>query len=87
MNQQEFITILKEKKYSYKTDSNTIIVDHYEHVDLDNLTMLPENIIFKNNGYVDLGALVGLPEKVKFENNGEVYLKSGIYKYGNYTHP
>jgi hypothetical protein len=87
MDQEEFIEILKKNNYSYKIIGDTLVVDHFEHIDLDSVFILPENIRFKNNGYVSLGNLIALPQNVKFENNGEIYLKTGLYKHGRYRHP
>lgn len=87
MNQAEFIQILTENNYSYKIEGDIIVIDHREHVDLAELTTLPANITFKNNGYVSLSGIDTLSENIKFENNGEVYLKSGLHKHGKYRHP
>jgi hypothetical protein len=87
MNQEDFKTILTDKHYSFKIVGDTIVVDHYEHVTLGDLTTLPDHITFKNNGYVSLSGVTELPENVKFENNGEVYLKTGLYMHGHYRHP
>jgi len=85
MNQEKFIKVLEQKKYSYRIIGSTILIDHHEHIDLRDLVELPENIIFKNNGYVALTNLEILPDTVKFENNGEVYLKNTPTSYGHYT--
>jgi hypothetical protein len=87
MDQEEFIKILTEKNYSCKMVGDTLVVDHHEHITLDDITELPDDIKFVNNGYVSLNSVAELPKHIKFENNGEVYIKTGLYKYGKHLHP
>jgi hypothetical protein len=45
-----------------------------EHVDLNNATELPENIVFNNTNDVFLGSLKNLPKGIKFQNTNDVFL-------------
>ena len=59
MTQEEFIEVLKKKKYSYKIEGDLIVVTHYSGVYLDALTTLPAGVKFENGGYVYLDSLIG----------------------------
>jgi len=74
MTREEFIKVLKEKRYSYNIEGDLIVVTHNGDVYLDSLTTLPAGVKFENEGYVNLRSLTTLPAGVKFENGGDVML-------------
>ena len=77
MTREEFIKVLKEKKYSYEIEGDKIVVtrgDEYGYVNLDALTTLPAGVKFENGGSVWLPSLTTLPAGVKFKNKGNVSL-------------
>ena len=76
MTQEEFIAILDNKDYSYKTEWNKIVVTHEDTVYLCSLTSIPSGVEFKNRGLVSLSSLETLPPGVVFENMGSVWLES-----------
>jgi hypothetical protein len=45
-----------------------------EHVDLNNATELPEDIVFNNTNDVFLGSLKNLPKGIKFQNTNDVFI-------------
>jgi hypothetical protein len=45
-----------------------------EHVDLNNATELPENIVFNNTNDVYLGCLRNIPKGIKFKNTNDVFI-------------
>ena len=45
-----------------------------EHVDLNNATELPSDIVFNNTNDVYLGCLRNLPKGIKFKNTNDVFL-------------
>ena len=59
MTQEEFIKILKRKKYSYEIEGDKIIVTHKGSVHLKLLTSLPSDVEFRNVGNVYLDSLTG----------------------------
>ena len=59
MTRQEFIDLLKFKKYAHKVTGREVIVTHHGSVVLSSLTTLPEGIKFENHGSVDLSSLTG----------------------------
>ena len=76
MTQEEFISILDKKGYSYKIEGDRIVVTYEGNVDLESLTSLPPSVVFKNGGAVDLEGPTSLPPGVVFKNRGNVYLSS-----------
>ena len=76
MKKEEFIEVLKNRKYLYEIQGDKIIVTHNGSVDLENLKTLPPGVEFKNGGWVDLRSLETLPPGVEFKNRGFVYLSS-----------
>ena len=78
----EFEQILKEGGYSYHIENEWLIIDNIDndngndHVYLDFLTSLPNNVLFTNNGDVSLDSLTSLPENTQFNNKGGVFLFS-----------
>ena len=75
MTKEEFITVLKEKNYSYEMEGDKIIVTYGRWVNLNVLETLPSGVEFKNGGSVYLSNLKTLPPGVEFKNGGWVYLK------------
>ena len=76
MTQEEFISILDKKGYSYKIEGDRIVVTHGGIVGLDSLTSLPPGVEFKNGFHVYLASLTSLPLGVEFKNKGGVWLDS-----------
>jgi hypothetical protein len=84
MTREEFIGILKEKRYSYKIEGDKIVVTYEGSLEimndgsvyLDSLTSLPPGVVFKNRGSVYLKSLTFLPPGVEFKNVSSVYLNS-----------
>jgi len=76
MTQEEFISILDKKRYSYEIEGDKVVVTHDRNVYFYSLTSLPSGVVFKNEGSVSLGALTSLPPDVEFMNRGRVYLRS-----------
>ena len=87
MTREEFIEILKRKRYFYEIEGDRIVVTYEGSVLLDSIslsfsgfsTSLPSGVEFKNGGSVDLGSITSLPPGVVFRNGGDVYLRSLIY--------
>lgn len=73
MTREEFIRILKEKRY-YKIEGDRIVVTRKGDVFLPILTSLPPGVEFKNEGGVFLPSLTSLPSGVVFSNEGSVRL-------------
>ena len=76
MTREEFIQILKKKKYSYEIEGDKIVVTHDNDVNLGSLETIPSGVEFKNEGYVSLYSLQTLPPGVEFKNGGSVDLYS-----------
>jgi hypothetical protein len=76
MTQEEFISILDEKGYSYEIEGDRIVVTHGGVVDLLDITSLPPGVEFRNKGEVYFDALTSISPDVKFENEGDVDLES-----------
>jgi hypothetical protein len=76
MTRDEFIEVLKKKKYSYKIKGDNLVVTHKDNVDLYSLTSIPPDVVFKNVGYVWLESLTSLPPGVVFNNEGHIFLGS-----------
>ena len=74
MTREEFIEILRKKRYSYKMEGDKIVITHGWWVDLDGLETLPPGVAFKNRGHVLLSSLETLPPGVQFKNGGYVGL-------------
>jgi hypothetical protein len=70
MTQEEFISILDEKGYSYKIEGDRIIVNRKGYVSLDSLPSLPPGVEFRNGGDVYLKSLTSIPPDVEFRNGG-----------------
>ena len=90
MTREEFIEILKRKRYFYEIEGDRIVVTYKGSVLLDSLslsfsgfsTSLPSGVEFKNGGSVDLGSLSSIPPGVEFKNGSNVLLKQiGGYFY------
>jgi hypothetical protein len=76
MTIEEFISILKEKKYRYRIEGDKVVVTRKGDVKLGSLTSLPSVVEFNNSGNVDLLSLTSLPSGVVFKNEGNVLLNS-----------
>ena len=76
MTQEEFIKVLKKKKYSYEIEGDQIVVTVKKAVLLRDLTSLPTGVEFSNGGNVNLMSLTSLPPGVVFNNTGSVLLYS-----------
>ena len=76
MTREEFIKVLKEKRYSYKIEGDKIVVNYGGGVDLNSITSIPNGVVFNNGGGVYLGSLTSLPPGVEFKNGGSVGLYS-----------
>ena len=79
MTREEFISILKRKRYSYLEERNKIVVtggNKHEDCIFPSLETLPSGVKFKNNGGVSLNSLKTIPSGVVFDNNGNVDLNS-----------
>ena len=79
MTREEFISILKRKRYSYLEKGNKIVVtggNKHEDCIFPSLETLPSGVKFKNNGGVSLNSLKTIPSGVVFDNNGNVDLNS-----------
>ena len=74
MAQEEFISILDKKGYSYKIEGDKIIVTHKGSVWLNSLTSIHPGVVFRNEGSVHLDALTSIPPGVEFRNGGGVGL-------------
>jgi len=74
MTQEEFISILDKKRYSYEIEGDQIVVTDDGNVDLESLTSLPPGVKFENEGDVYLSSLTSLPPGVEFRNDGGVYM-------------
>ena len=74
MKKEEFIEVLKNRKYLYEIQGDKIIVTHKGYVDLDSLKTLPPGVEFRNGGSVSLDSLETIPPGVEFRNGGRVYL-------------
>ena len=74
MTREEFIKVLKEKRYPYKIEGDKIIVTRQGDVRLNSLTSLPPGVEFNNRGYVFLQSLTSLPPGVVFKNEMPVNL-------------
>jgi hypothetical protein len=77
MTQEEFIQILKKKKYSHEIEGDNIVVLERGVVSLGSLTSLPPDVEFRNEGNVWLGSLTSLPPGVEFRNGGGFYESIG----------
>ena len=78
MTKEEFIKVLSEEGYSYIEQDGKLLVFvtgfRRENVYLDNITDLPEDIVFVNDGDVWMGSLTSLPPGIGFKNKGQVCL-------------
>lgn len=78
MTKEEFIKVLREEGYSYIEQDGKLLVFvtgfRREAVYLDNITDLPEDIVFVNDGDVWMGSLTSLPPGIGFKNKGQVCL-------------
>jgi hypothetical protein len=78
MTQEEFIKILKKKRYSYEIEGDKIIVTRERDFNFETLTSIPPGVEFSNGGNVYLDSLTSLPSDVVFENRGDVNLEALI---------
>ena len=76
MTQEEFIQVLDKENYSYEIEGDKIIVTHEGCVNLQYLSSLPSDVVFKNGGSVNLMRLVSFPTGVEFRNKGKVCMES-----------
>jgi hypothetical protein len=74
MTREEFIEILKDKRYPYRIDGDTIEIISVEDVELP-VTSIPPGVKFNNWEDVYLDSLISIPSGVEFNNGGYVYLK------------
>ena len=84
MAQEEFISILDKKGYSYKIEGDKIIVTHKGSVWLNSLTSIHPGVVFRNEGSVHLDALTSIPPGVEFRNGGYVYLDALMGWFSNW---
>jgi hypothetical protein len=75
MTREEFIKVLENKEYSYKVEEDKVVVTHKGGLDLNDLTSLPPNVVFKNVGYVSLISLTSIHPPAEFNNGGDVNLR------------
>jgi hypothetical protein len=92
MTREAFIEVLEEKRYSYKLEGGKIVVTSRGGIDLNYITSLPEEVVFKNGGDVFLNAIKNLPSGIEFGSDGDVFLDSLIsitpgVEFRNWTHP
>jgi len=92
MTREAFIEVLEEKRYSYKLEGGKIVVTSRGGIDLNYITSLPEEVVFKNGGDVFLNAIKNLPSGIEFGSDGNVFLDSLIsitpgVEFRNWTHP
>ena len=85
MTREEFIALLKKKRYSCEMEGDKIMVTHEGNVDLGLLETLPPGVHFKNDGDVFLWNLETLPSGVEFKNDGNVSL-SGLKSISSGVH-
>jgi hypothetical protein len=76
MTGEEFIKVLKRNGYSYEMEGDKIIVTYKDSVYLSDLTSLPPDVEFKNEGGVNLSSLTSISPGVEFKNKGSVNLRS-----------
>ena len=74
MTREEFIAVLKKKRYSYEMKGDKIVITHSGWIDLSSLKTIPSDVHFENSGDVHLSALKTLPPGVEFRNRWNVYL-------------
>ena len=75
MTREEFIEILDRKDYRYKIVGDDLIINQEgSYIDLDEIEILPDNIIFNNRGDIWLKSVRSIPKSVKFMNSGDVSL-------------
>jgi hypothetical protein len=76
MTREEFIKVLEEKVYSYEIEGDKIVVTYRGEVQLNSLTSIPSDLMFKNIASVWLNSLKYLPSGVVFGNGTSVSLNS-----------
>lgn len=77
MTQKEFIEILKKEEIDFFVNEGEIVISNKNSgVNLELLTIIPENVRFENRGYVDLSSLTTISKGTIFDNNGNVWLNS-----------
>ena len=76
MTKEDFIEVLKKKRYPYKIERDKMLVTYKGDVWLDSLKTIPPGVQFKNGGYVYLNFLKTLHPSVEFKNKGGVDLGS-----------
>jgi len=76
MTREEFIDVLNQNGLSYRTEGETIVVDHEGNVSLGGLTSLNPGVEFRNGDNVSLDSLTSLNPGVEFRNSGNVWLDS-----------
>ena len=76
MKKEEFIEVLKNRKYLYEIQGDKIIVTHDGYVNLSDLKIIPSGVEFRNGGHVSLRSLKTIHSGVKFRNGGNVNLDS-----------
>ena len=79
MTREEFISILRRKRYSYEDEGDKIVItkgNKERACIFPALETLPPGVEFRNRGSVYLDSLKTLPPGVEFRNSGAVYLDS-----------
>ena len=76
MTKEEFVKILKQKKYQFYQKDEEIVITEEGFVELDSCTSLPNGVRFENDGEVYLEDCTTLPKGLRFKNNGDVHLES-----------
>ena len=75
MTREEFIEILKKRRYSYEMEGDKIMVTHGGGVILSSLETIPPGVHFENDGSVYLNSLKSISPGVHFKNRGDVWLR------------
>ena len=83
MTQEEFIEILKNKKYTYEIEGDKIVVTDSNDsgvfnpsIDLSDITSIPSDVTFNNKGYIFLTELTSIPPNVIFNNDRYIDLRN-----------
>ena len=78
MTREEFIDLIEKKNYPYSIEGDTIVFSNrINNISFD-ITSIPSNVVFCNQGSVNLQYLTSLSPGVVFNNGGSVHLQSLI---------
>ena len=87
MTREAFINMLIYKGYPHKVEGDKLIVTTRKNLEVDiylnELTALPPNVVFENEGDVNLIMIQKIPTSVEFKNGGGVLMamKTGGWIY------